>query len=193
MRIIAGSKRGMKLASPTSMGSRPVTDRVKESLFDVLYNYGLPEGAVVADVFSGVGSMGLEALSREAEWATFVEMDRMTVSVLEKNIEKAGFAGRSRVVRANAFKVGAPPAAGQGKYGLVFVDPPYARSRDAGAESPLGAMMRLIGEQVSEGGYVVLRTEKEVKLEDGYGRLVAVERRQWGTMSVVIFERKADA
>ena len=75
MRIIAGTKRGMKLLSPETRVSRPITDRVKESLFSVLYKYDLPEGKRVADLFSGVGSLGLEALSRAAAFVTFVERD----------------------------------------------------------------------------------------------------------------------
>ena len=89
MRIIAGSKKGMKLLSPQTQSSRPITDRVKESLFSVLYKYDLPGGAIVADVFSGVGSMGLEALSRGAEFVTFVEKDPKVITVLKQNIEKA--------------------------------------------------------------------------------------------------------
>ena len=107
MRIIAGTKRGMKLLSPKTDVSRPITDRVKESLFNVLYKYGLPADKVVADLFCGVGSLGLEALSRGAEFVTFVEKDPKIVAILKKNIEKAGFAGESKVIRADAFKIGA--------------------------------------------------------------------------------------
>ncbi|MHC4185892.1 MAG: RsmD family RNA methyltransferase [Planctomycetota bacterium] len=125
MRIIAGEKRGMKLLGPRAGDTRPIIDRVKESLFSVLYKYGLPEGKVVADVFCGVGSLGLEALSRGAEFVTFVEKDPRVVVVLKKNIEKAGFAEQSKVLRADAFKVGAPPGPKEHEYDLVFVDPRF--------------------------------------------------------------------
>src|SRR4030042_1924574 len=138
MRIIAGAKRGMKLLSPKTDTSRPITDRVKESLFDVLYNFGFPEGKIVADLFCGVGSLGLEALRRGAEFVTFVEQDIKIVATLKRNIEKAGFAGQSKVIRANAFRTSAPPAEPAVEisnyklqisnfkgYDLVFVDPPY--------------------------------------------------------------------
>ena len=108
MRIIAGSKRGMKLLSPKTTVSRPITDRVKESLFSILFKYDLPNGKFVADLFCGVGSLGLEALSRGAEFVTFVEKDMKIVATLNRNIEKAGFVKESKVVRANAFKIGAP-------------------------------------------------------------------------------------
>src|SRR4030042_6225825 len=81
MRIIAGSKKGMNLFSPRLDISRPITDRVKESLFSVLYKYDLPQGATVADLFSGGGSQGLESLSRGAGFVTFVERDRDVFSI----------------------------------------------------------------------------------------------------------------
>jgi len=192
MRIIAGTKRGMKLLSPTTQVSRPITDRVKESLFSVLYNYDLPSGARVADLFCGVGSMGLEALSRGAVSVTFVEKDHDILSILKKNIERAGFSGVSKVIRTNAFKAGAAPGDG-GAYDLVFVDPPYAAAKDAGESSALGDLLNLLGEQVAENATVVVRTSENVSLLDGYGKLSVVERRKWGTMVVTILTKKEKA
>ena len=190
MRIIAGTKRGMRLFSPRGLDSRPITDRVKESLFNVLCNYGLPEVAMAADLFCGVGSLGLEALSRGAEFVTFVEQNPMIIATLERNIEKAGFVEESKVIRANAFKIGAPV----GKkfkisgYGLVFVDPPYVFTEDTGVGSPLSGLLDLLQEQVADDGLVVVRTERCITLLDGYGRLQVIERRQWGTMAVTILK-----
>ena len=114
MRIISGVKRGMKLLPPKGQGTRPITDRAKEALFSVLYKYGIVEDGLVADLFCGTGSMGLECLSRGAKWATFFEKDPKVVAVLNKNIEKAAFVAESKVIRANIFKIGAAAAsAGQ--------------------------------------------------------------------------------
>ena len=189
MRIIAGLKKGMKLLSPETQSSRPITDRVKESLFSVLYKYDLPGGAIVADVFSGVGSMGLEALSRGAEFVTFVEKDPRIIAILNKNIERAGFAKESKVIRANAFKVGAVVDSGMEKYGLVFVDPPYAASMNVQPDSPLGGLLELLGEQVTADGIVIVRTSGDVALLEQYGQFQIAERRQWGTMAVTILEK----
>ena len=104
MRIIAGTKRGMKLLSPKDDTTRPIIDRVKESIFDVLYKYDLIEANFVADLFCGTGSFGLEALSRGAAVAVFVEQNPKVVDVLKKNIEKTGFVEESKVIRTNAFK-----------------------------------------------------------------------------------------
>ena len=186
MRIIAGSKRGMRLLSPKTQVSRPITDRVKESLFSVLYKYDLPGGAIAADLFCGVGSLGLEALSRGAKFVTFVEQDPRIISVLNNNIEKAGFVKASKVIRANAFKIGALLNSERQKYGLVFVDPPYADTMDVQDGSSLCGLLDLLGEQVAGDGIVVVRTGQKVSLLERYGEFKVKERRQWGTMVVNI-------
>ncbi|MBA7613632.1 hypothetical protein ES703_20886 [subsurface metagenome] len=182
----------MKLFSPKTGLSRPITDRVKESLFSILYKYDLPNGKMVADLFCGVGSLGLEALSRGAGFVTFVEKDPKVIAILEKNIEKAGFVKKSKVIRANAFKIGAPVNFDQQQYGLVFVDPPYARTRDVGADSPLSGLLTLLGEQVATDGIVAVRTYKHTELLEQYGRLEIIDRRRWGTMAVTILQQSRD-
>ena len=189
MRIIAGSKRGMKLLSPTTRGSRPITDRVKESLFSVLYRYDLPAEALVADVFCGVGSLGLESLSRGARFVTFIDKDPKIITTLNTNIERAGFVENSKVIRANAFKIAPAFGTGEQDYDLVFVDPPYVDSMNAGADSPLGGLLDLWVDQVAADGIVVVRTSKNVSLLDHYGQFQIDERREWGTMAVTILTK----
>ena len=189
MRIIAGSKRGMKLLSPATRASRPITDRVKESLFSVLYRYGLPAEAVVADLFCGVGSLGIESLSRGARFVTFVEKDPKIIATLKTNIEKAGFVQNSKVIRTDAFRVAPAVGTGEDDYNLVFVDPPYADSMNTGTDSPLSDLLDLWVDQVAADGIVVVRTTKEVTLLDQYGRFRTEERREWGTMAVTILTK----
>jgi len=175
------------LLSPKAAESRPITDRVKESLFSVLYKYDLPEGKRVADLFCGVGSLGLEALSRGAEFVIFVEKDPKVVAVLNRNIEKAGFVKESKVLTANAFKIGAP--VGEQKYNLVFVDPPYSATRDIGEGSLLSGLLHILSEQLIPDGIAVVRTHKGTELKERYGRLEIIERRRWGSMAVTILRR----
>jgi len=188
MRIIAGTKRGMKLIPPTTQETRPITDRVKESLFMILHNYDLLAGAKAADLFCGVGSLGLEAISRGAASVTFVEKSAEVAAILEKNIAKAGFGDRSRVVRDSAFRVGAPVGPGGERYDLVFVDPPYAATQDVGAGSSLAELLRILEGQVVPRGVVVVRTHRDAPPLDDYGPFHAVDRREWGTMSVVLLQ-----
>jgi 16S rRNA (guanine966-N2)-methyltransferase len=191
MRIIAGAKRGMTLLCPNTQDTRPITDRVKESLFNVLQNYDLLVGRHVADLFSGVGSLGLEALSRGADFVTFVEQDPRTVVFLEKNIAKACFVAQSRVVRANAFRVGAPIDATGREYDLVFVDPPYAKTREVGEDSLLARLFDVLAGQIAEKSVVVIRTEKGVSVLDAYGSFHAIDRRNWGTMSLTLLQAQS--
>jgi len=179
----------MKLLSPGTQVSRPITDRVKESLFSVLYKYDLPSGKRVADLFCGVGSLGLEALSRGAQFVTFVEQDPKISAILKRNIAKAGFDEVSKVMRADAFSVGASVDSEGRKYDLVFVDPPYARTEDVGADSPLGGLLSLLQRQMADDGIVVVRTHQRTDLLEKYGQFRLAERRRWGTMAVTILQR----
>ncbi len=182
----------MKLFGPETDLTRPITDRIKESLFNVLRNYDLLSGARVADLFCGVGSLGLEALSCGAVFATFVEKNADILAVLEKNVAKAGFADRSRVVRASAFRVGAPVGPQGERHDLVFVDPPYAATQDVGKGSSLADLLRLLEGQVAPRGVVVVRTHRAVPPLDEYGSFHAVDRREWGTMSIVLLQARTD-
>lgn len=139
MRIIAGEHRGRRLVAPKGEGTRPTTDRVRESLFSALASArGGFEGAVVLDAFAGSGALSLEALSRGAAFACLCERAASASKVIAQNVETLGLDGRrARVVRGDVLKasVPRPPAsAGIEGYDLVFLDPPYALA----AEDVLG-------------------------------------------------------
>jgi len=102
MRIIAGEFRSRPILAPKSDATRPITDRVKQSLFDILSPH--IEGARVYDCFAGTGSMGLECLSRGAAHATFFEADRSAVALLRKNIDALKVKDRSTVIERDLFK-----------------------------------------------------------------------------------------
>jgi 16S rRNA (guanine966-N2)-methyltransferase len=179
----------MNLFSPPGRETRPITDRVKQSLFDVLQKYDLPGGKTVADLFAGVGSMGLEAISRGAEFVTFVEHNSKIIPILERNIAKAGFVKQTKVVRADAFKIDLPIDAKHRRYDLVFVDPPYVDSASTQAGSPLASLLNRLAEHIAAGGFVIVRTHQDTVLSQSYGSLRIIERRQWGTMAVTILKK----
>ena len=118
MRIIAGSKRGARIAAPKGIATRPTGDRVREAAFNLI---GPVDGAAVLDLFAGSGAMGLEALSRGAVRATFVESDRAACRTISQNLEKLGLTG-ARVVCGDAMWTLRQETRA---YDLVFVDPPY--------------------------------------------------------------------
>ncbi|MBP6124727.1 MAG: 16S rRNA (guanine(966)-N(2))-methyltransferase RsmD [Phycisphaerae bacterium] len=189
MRIIAGSRRGMRLFSPIGRETRPITDRVKESVFNIMMKWDLPADAVVADLFCGTGSLGLEALSRGAKWVTFVEQNRKTVEILDRNITKAGFLQSSRTICYNAFKIGA--AVQEEMYDLVFVDPPYEMSRNCDIATDIYMLMKKINLQVKEGAMVLLRTHLRSLVLDLYGQLERIDKREWGDMKVSFFKKQS--
>jgi 16S rRNA (guanine966-N2)-methyltransferase len=122
VRVIAGTAKGRKLISPKTLSLRPTSDRVREAIFDVLSHLQVIEDSTVADLFAGTGALGIEALSRGARSATFVENDADALSVIEDNLVRTGFSEDSEVVRADAISW-----AKRGRHvDICFVDPPYA-------------------------------------------------------------------
>ncbi|WP_171229942.1 16S rRNA (guanine(966)-N(2))-methyltransferase RsmD [Ruegeria sp. HKCCA4008] len=129
MRIIAGEFRGRALASvgkgDAGAHLRPTTDRVRESLFNVLNHQIDFDGLRVLDLFAGTGALGLEALSRGASHVTFVDDGRVAQGLIRKNIDLTRSADRTDLVRRDATRLGDNPSA---PYDLVFLDPPYGKS-----------------------------------------------------------------
>jgi 16S rRNA (guanine966-N2)-methyltransferase len=142
LRIIAGQHRGRRLLAPAGQATRPTADRVRQALFDMLWhapwspfskNRERIEGARVLDAFAGTGALGLEALSRGAAAASFLENDRAALAALRANIATCREEARCRVLPADATK---PPRA-QAACDLVFLDPPY---REGLMETALAAL-----------------------------------------------------
>ena len=120
MRIIAGSRKGHNIVAPPGRETRPTSDRVRENVFNIL---GPVDGAIVLDLYAGSGAMGLEALSRGAARAVFVESDGDAVRAIERNLDKLRL--QATVLRRDAIGALAAEAAAGRKYDLVLVDPPY--------------------------------------------------------------------
>lgn len=124
-RVIAGSARGLRLQAPGE-GTRPFGDRVKQTLFAIL-DPDLP-GARVLDLFAGSGAAGIEALSRGAAAATFVERDRTAIKVILANLERTRLSVRARVERSDALAWLARESPANGGWNIVVLDPPYAEA-----------------------------------------------------------------
>ncbi|MBN1844566.1 MAG: RsmD family RNA methyltransferase [Sedimentisphaerales bacterium] len=192
MRIIAGSRARRVLLAPRGRTTRPITDRVKESIFAILAP-GF-EGIRVADLFCGTGSLGLEALSRGARHALLVDSDADALQRLRQNIEALDWRDRTTVCKADLFGRGLAgnphvprPADENGDvppWDLVFVDPPYRLSRQCGADSPLGRLLGFLQRHTADRAVVVLRQERRSLLEPSYGDLHLEDRREYGGMAV---------
>ena len=179
MRIIAGSRKGARLYAPKGREVRPTGDRVREAVFDLV---GPVDGADVLDLFAGSGAMGLEALSRGAASATFVESDRIAAETIVRNLDKLGLEG-ARVYREDvARRLAAETAAGR-RYDLVLVDPPY---RMLTRFLPILAIQ--LPSVVAPDGLVVVESEAKEEPE-----LPLPERtsRAYGSTRVTVFEGAA--
>ena len=127
MRVVGGSLRGRTLATPKSQTIRPTADRLRESLFNILVHaYDNPiVGARVLDLFAGTGALGIEALSRGAAFALFVDDGAEARALMRENVATLGLGGTSRIFRRDATKLG--PAHPVEPFALAFLDPPYGK------------------------------------------------------------------
>jgi 16S rRNA (guanine966-N2)-methyltransferase len=179
MRIIAGEWRGRKLLAPTGETTRPITDRVKQSVFDVLAPR--MDGARVYDCFSGTGSLGLECLSRGAAGAVFFESDTAAIVQLRKNISVLGAESRARVMTGDVFRWFSNQKSVQDRVDIVFLDPPYRFLNERGGE--LKSLAKILAERhLAPGGLLVLRRAIHDHLD--LPPLQRYDLRDYGSMAV---------
>jgi 16S rRNA (guanine966-N2)-methyltransferase len=183
-RVIAGSAKGVRLAAP-GPGTRPLSDRVKQTLFAVLGPE--LEDAVVLDLFAGSGAGGIEALSRGAARATFVEKDGGAARVLAENLRRTRLDGSARVVRRDAIAwLGDPAgAAADGPFDLVLVDPPYADT------AALARALELVGPHVRPEGLVVAKHFWRDQPAAAVGLLASERERRFGETALTFYRRRS--
>ncbi|MBI5261177.1 MAG: 16S rRNA (guanine(966)-N(2))-methyltransferase RsmD [Bradyrhizobium sp.] len=173
MRIVGGRLKGRTLASPSSRDIRPTADRLRESVFNILMHaYDDPiQGARVVDLFAGTGALGIEAISRGAAFALFVDNGTEARALLRNNIESLGLGGVTKVFRRDASNLG--PAHPVEPFSLVFLDPPYSMGL---AEKALASLRD--GGWLTPGALVVVEEAKaaQFKAPEGFKE---VERRAY--------------
>jgi 16S rRNA (guanine966-N2)-methyltransferase len=173
VRIIAGSKKGSRISAPKGVDTRPTGDGVREAAFNLI---GPVDGASVLDLFAGSGAMGIEALSRGARSAVFVESDREAYRAIDRNLEKLGLTG-ARVVCDDALRF---LARERSCYDLVLVDPPYEM-----VESLQMALSTYLPAALAENGLLVF--ESSVRLEPELPLQKRTSRR-YGSARLTLFE-----
>ncbi len=172
MRVTGGSLKGRRLRAPRE-GARPTSDRVREALFARID----PEGASVLDLYAGSGALGIEALSRGAERATFVERSAAGAAVLRQNLEALGLEDRCEVLVAEVLRALARLGAQGRHFDLVLLDPPYASDEVAGALAMLGR-----SELLPEGAMVVAESSRRRPPAATEGLELIDERRYGDTL-----------
>ena len=157
MRVVSGDLGGRKLVTPDGSDTRPTSDRVREAMFNSLFSFDAIEGARVLDAFAGSGALGIEALSRGALHATFVETGRNALAALRENIETLQLGAQGRVVPGEALAHLKRTAAAGEVYDLVLLDPPYGFDQwdELLAAVPVGAR-------------VVIESDREVIVPDSW-------------------------
>jgi 16S rRNA (guanine966-N2)-methyltransferase len=185
MRIVGGRLKGRALHAPASREIRPTSERLRESIFDILMHRfeGAVEGARVVDLFAGSGALGIEALSRGAQFALFVDNGAEARALLRANVESLALGGVTRIWRSDATKLGRAPAGPA--FGLAFLDPPY----DKGLAGP--ALAGLCGGGwLAPGALVVVEEAAKAEISAPAG-LRAEDEREYGEARVTFFRATA--
>jgi 16S rRNA (guanine966-N2)-methyltransferase len=183
VRIVSGRLKGRVLLAPSSRVIRPTSERLRESIFDILKHRhsGRIAGGRVVDLFAGSGALAIEALSRGARFALFVDNRPEARALLRANVEAMGLGGVTRIWRADATRLGSAPAGGP--FALAFLDPPYGQKLAGPALASLVA-----GGWLEPGALCVVEeaANAEISAPDG---LALVDERTYGDTRIAIFER----
>jgi 16S rRNA (guanine966-N2)-methyltransferase len=183
MRIVGGRLKGRSLVAPPSRAIRPTSERLRESIFDILeHRYaGHVERQRVVDLFAGSGALAIEALSRGARFALFVDNGAEARALLRANVEALGLGGLTRIWRADATRLGAAPAGGP--FGLAFLDPPYGQDLAGPALSAL-----LEGGWLEPDSLCVVEEAAKAEIAPPPG-LALLDERIYGNTKIAILER----
>ena len=178
MRVITGSARGRKLESPTGNDVRPTTDVVKEAIFSII-QFDV-EGCTFLDAFAGSGQMGLEALSRGASKAYFIDSSRRSMAVIKKNIGICGLSDE-KAVTVQADSVSYIAASGK-SFDIIFLDPPYMTGL-------LQKALAAAEKAVSENGIVICEHPKEEELPETVGELTLRKNYRYGKIIISVYKK----
>ena len=191
MRVIAGTFRSRPLLAPEGLDTRPTADRLRETLFNVLTQGAVDRvaGAAFLDLYAGSGAVGIEALSRGAASATFVEQGAAALAVLKKNLDNLGIRGAAALVEKRSvgrFLRGAMEKGLPAGFGLVFLDPPYELASEY--ESTLSLLGGEGGSLLAPAALVVAEHRRKQALAESYGSLKRVRLLEQGDAALSFYE-----
>lgn len=187
MRVIAGSAKGRTLSAPKGISTRPVTSKIRESLFDIWQ--GRINGACFLDGFAGSGAMGIEAISRGAAHATFIERSDNALSTIRANLNKCGFFDRSTVYGGDVRSaLGLLDSRGE-RYDIIYFDPPFTVENIAPVVLETLSRTSILASR----GIAAIRTRKEESIRDNVGTLLKVREKTYGISRVHFFEIRSTA
>jgi len=183
MRVITGSAKGKRLLTPEGLETRPTIERVKEAIFSSLYSK--VTGAELLDLFAGSGQMGIEALSRGAKSAIFVESNRKTSALIKQNLKNTGFEEKGKVINQDAFKFleNIKPYS----FDLIFLDPPYGKN-----------LINLAVEKIEKlnilksSGVIVCESDSTDILKESFGNISLYKRAKYGRVIISYYEKTGE-
>ncbi|MCL1830900.1 MAG: 16S rRNA (guanine(966)-N(2))-methyltransferase RsmD [Oscillospiraceae bacterium] len=178
MRVITGTARGAKLYTLDNEHIRPTIERIKEAEFSAIQFY--VQGAKVLDIFAGTGQMGIEALSRGASEAVFVDNDDEAIKLIRRNLTKTKLQDKARVVKNDAFRY---LASLRREFDIVFCDAPYRLGIPA-------RILSVISEHISESGFVLFETELSVTLPEMVDELSLNKTYRYGKTMIWMYRKK---
>lgn len=185
MRVVAGKAKGRRLKSLKGENTRPTSDKVKESLFSILG--GLVMNAKILDLFAGTGSLGIEALSRGAEYAVFIDNDRNSVRVINENLNQCGFFEQALVIKKDVCSALVRLSVEERGFDLVFLDPPY----DTDWAEPV---LDLVVEHhlLAEEALVIVESGKENEINPETPHLTKRREAVYGNSKLTFFDIKPE-
>ena len=184
MRVISGKRRGAKLIAPEGMNTRPTTDRIKETLFNMI-QFDLP-GCQFLDLFSGSGGIGIEAISRGAQQAVFIDKDPAAFQCIKKNLEKTTLQDQAIVYNIDVYS-GIKKLVAEGKrFDIIFLDPPYALPDTKDILAFIGSH-----DLLKDDGYLILEQGTDQAIDKIEG-LKLIKEKQYKTTTMSFFERIMD-
>lgn len=181
MRVEGGSARGIELRAPRSRAVRPATSLTRQAIFSMLENSECP-CEVVLDLFAGSGALGIEALSRGASWADFVDNNRECCVAITQNLERTGLANRAAV---HCMPASRAVESMDRSYDLVLMDPPYDDTSTGAVLEALASSARL-----ATGSLVVVSHGDRHPLADSYGPIAIRKKRRYGDSHIFIYEKE---
>jgi 16S rRNA (guanine966-N2)-methyltransferase len=182
VRIVGGSLSGRVLRAPAGSATRPTSEKVREAVFNILANrVGSLEGVAVLDLFCGSGALGIEALSRGASHATFVDSGKQALAATKQNLAELGVADRALVVTGDAV-VQAGKLVPATPWTLVFVDPPYK------SDLATRSVLALPATNLIPGGTIVIEHDRHNAPPDALGSLLRTDQRRYGDTLISFYE-----
>ncbi len=177
MRVIAGAYKGRRLTAPSGMATRPTADRIKESIFNILAGDIIKKR--VLDLFAGTGALGIEALSRGASFAVFVDKQKAALAAIQKNIRNIGLKDRTRIVKGDLLRNIRLLQSYTQPFDLVFMDPPY----EINALNPVLSLLVISG-VLSQDARIVVEHSIQESVEPVPEGLILTDQRQFGKILV---------